>query len=202
MKLITRRGERFEYLEQEDKLDLFSVTQIRKVADDAYANVPAHVLEPARVRGSALHRRFFFAMASRRGLCAYPPVLEQYEGYCRSMDRWIEKRQPTALELEAPGMSRRYRYAGTKDALLLLTDRKRDRRTIFDLKTGQPTKTDAMQLVAYDHMDDGKAEDLLDLYLDADGGEAVEAFVPTGKRAVEWAAFLSALNLLKWRISQ
>jgi len=43
---------------------------------------------------------------------------------------------------------------------------------LCDLKTGAPTKTDPMQLCAYEHMDGYKADELMDLYLDADGGEA------------------------------
>lgn len=200
MELITRRGERFEYYEVESKLDLFSVTQIRKTALDTYAGIPEAVLEPARIRGTRLHRRFFFAIAALGGYCDYPAVLEDLSGYCASMDRWIAKRQPIAHKLEIPSFNRRYRYAGTPDALLGFPVIGA-RRILFDLKTGAPTKTDAMQLVAYDHMEDYKADDLLDLYLDKDGGDAKEVFVPHGERAVAWAAFLNALNLLKWRIS-
>lgn len=209
MELITRRGERFEYYEAESKLDLFSVTQIRKTALDTYAGIPEAVLEPARIRGTRLHRRFFFAIAALGGYCDYPAVLDDLPGYCASMDRWIAKRQPIALKLEIPGFNRRYRYAGTPDALLEFpaigangtTVRFKRGRILFDLKTGAPTKTDAMQLVAYDHMEDYKADELLDLYLDGDGGEAKEVFVPHGERAVAWGAFLNALNLLKWRVS-
>lgn len=200
MELITRRGERFEYFEAESKLDLFSVTQIRKAALDTYAGIPEAVLEPARIRGTRLHRRFFFAIASLGGYCDYPAVLEDLSGYCASMDRWIATRQPIAHKLEIPSFNRRYRYAGTPDALLGFRD-KGTRRILFDLKTGAPTKTDAMQLVAYEHMEDYKAEELLDLYLDKDGGDAKEVYVPHGERAVAWAAFLNALNLLKWRSS-
>lgn len=201
MNLITQRGERFEYLEQDSKLELFSVTQIRKTAWDTYAGVPEDVLEPARIRGQRLHRRFFFAVSALAGYCDPPGVLPEYAGYCESMDRWIQKRKPKAIRLETPGLNERYRYAGTPDALLVLPGFKRGR-VLFDLKTGAPTKTDAMQLVAYDHMEDYKAGELLDLYLDADGGDAKEVFVKQGQRAVEWAAFLNALNLLKWRTAK
>lgn len=201
MSLITRRGERFEYYEAEEHRELFSVTQVRQVAFDTYAGLAESVLEPARIRGSRLHRRMFFALASLDGVCAYPAVLPDLEGYCASMDRWIAKRNPIVIGLERAGLNRRYGYAGTRDALLLLADKKsRTRRTVFDLKTGAWTKTDAMQLCAYEHMDnEPKADDLLDLYLDKDGRDAEEVYLTHGQRATEWAAFLNALNLLKWR---
>jgi hypothetical protein len=204
MKLITQRGEQQEYRDEETGRLFYSVTQVRKVAFDSYAGVSESVLEPARVRGTILHRRFFFAMASLEGLCPYPAVIPQYEGYCRSMDQWIEKRKPTRLKLETTSCNLLYGYAGTPDALLemlLPINRRvsRIRRVLFDLKTGAPTRTDPMQLCAYEHMEGYKADELLDVYLDADGGEAKEQFVTKGSRATEWACFLNALALLKWR---
>lgn len=184
----------------------WSVSEVRKVAYDSYAGIPESVLEPARVRGTILHRRFFFAMASLEGLCPYPVVIPQYEGYCQSMDRWIEKRKPTRIKLESSSCCPRYGYAGTPDALLefgMPVSRKKmaPRLVLMDLKTGDPTRTDAMQLVSYSHMDEYGANELLDVYLDADGGEAKEQFVTKGQRGTEWAAFLNALSLLRWRDS-
>lgn len=206
MKLIAQRGKKQEYLDEETGRTFYSVTQVRKVAFDSYAGIPESVMEPVRVRGTILHRRFFFAIASLEGLCPYPAVLHQYEGYCQSMDTWIAKRKPKRIKLESASCNLRYGYAGTPDALfdlLLPLNRKvsRIRRVLCDLKTGAPTKTDPMQLCAYEHMDGYKADELMDLYLDADGGEAKEHFVTKGNRAVGWSAFLNALSLLRWRDS-
>lgn len=203
MKLITQRGERQEYCDIETGRNFYSVTQVRKVAFDAYAGIHESVLEPMRVRGTLLHRRFFFAIASLEGLCPYPAVFPQYEGYCQSMDQWIEKRKPTRVKLETTSYNERYGYAGTPDALLNIYLGKgfckKWRTVLFDLKTGAPVRTDPMQLCAYEHMVGYKADELFDVYLDADGGEAKEQFVTKGQRATEWNAFISALNLLKWR---
>lgn len=200
--LKTQRGERFEYVDEQRGTHLFSVTQIRKVAWDTFAGVSQELLEPARIRGARLHRRFFFALASLGGHCAYPDALKGLEGYCASMDGWITKRQPNPIELEFCSMNERYGYAGTLDAIVEMALKKKERRVLTDLKTGAPTKTDPMQLVAYDHMAGCKSDELMDLYLDADGGEAKEAFVSHGMRATEWPAFLHALNLLRWRTAQ
>ncbi len=208
MKLRTQRGERYEYVEEERGLSLFSVTQIRKVAYDTYAGIPEDVLEPARVRGTRLHRRFFFAMASLGGHCEYPKILNGIEGYCASMDRWIQRRKPRVHRLEFSSLNMRYGYAGTFDAAVWLMITRVSRKlsveklVLMDLKTGAPTKTDAMQLVAYDHMEGCKSDELMDLYLDADGRDAKEVFVSQGKRATEWAAFVNAINLLRWRTAQ
>lgn len=199
MKLITRRGERQEYCDMETGRTFYSVSQVRKVAFDSYAGIPESVLEPARMRGTLLHKRMFFCFASLEGLCEYPAVLPGLEGYCQSMDRWIEKRKPTRVKLEKTSCNERYGYAGTPDALLNIYLNKKWKKVLFDLKTGLPVRTDPMQLVSYSHMDGYKADELLDVYLDAAGGDAKEHFVTKGSRAVEWAAFLNALALLRWR---
>lgn len=195
--LVTRRGAAFEYYEQDERLDLFSVSQGRKEAFNSFRGVAPEILEAARVRGSVLHKRFFFAMAHLRGLCEYPKRIEAYGGYCDSMDRWIDEAKPTPLQLEATGLNRRYLYAGTKDADLLYSGRDK---TIMDLKSGVRTCTDEMQLIAYDHMEGCKAERLLDLYLDKDGKRAKEVWVERAEMAAHWAGFLNALSMLRWRM--
>lgn len=197
MKLITRRGEPFEYREEEQGLDLFSVTQIRKVAFDPFRGVDPAILEAARVRGTILHKRFFFALAHCGGLCPYPARIEVYGGYCDSMDRWVDEAKPKPDQLEAASLNRQHGYAGCKDARILYLGADL---TNMDLKSGAETCTDIMQLVAYDKMENGKAERHLDLYLDKDGGRAKEAWVKRSEMAVHWAAFLNSLSLLRWRL--
>jgi hypothetical protein len=201
MKLVTQRGEKQEYRDEDTGRTFYSVTQVRKVALDPYVGLSEDVLEPARVRGSILHRRQFFIFAALEGLCKYPAVIAGLEGYCASMDQWIEKRKPTRVLVETPSCNLRYGYAGTPDALLNLYLHKKWRKVLFDLKTGAPVRTDPMQLCSYEHMDGYKADELLDVYLDAKGGEAKESFVTKGQRATEWAAFCNAISLLRWRDS-
>ncbi|MBF0260251.1 MAG: hypothetical protein HQL97_00260 [Magnetococcales bacterium] len=197
MKLITRRGEPFEYFEETERLDLFSVSQGRKEAFNSFRGVQPDILEAARVRGTILHKRFFFAMAHCAGLCEYPKRIELYGGYCDSMDRWIDEAKPKPVKLEAAGLNRRYLYAGTRDADILYMG---SDLTIMDLKSGVPTCTDEMQLIAYDHMDGCKAERHLDVYLDKNGGRAKEAWVERSEMAAHWAGFLNALSMLRWRM--
>lgn len=197
MKLITRRGEPFEYFEETERLDLFSVSQVRKVAFDSFRGVDPAILEAARVRGTVIHKRFFLAMAHCGGLCAYPKRIEVYGGYCDSMDRWIDEAKPIPRKLEAASLNREKGYAGCQDAQFLYMG---NDLTNSDWKSGVRTCTDIMQLMAYDHMDGFKAERHLDLYLDKDGGRAKEAWVERSEMAVHWAAFLNALSVLRWRM--
>ena len=201
MKLIAQRGEKQEYRDEETGRTFYSVSQVRKVAFDPYVGIPESVLEPARGRGTILHRRFFFAIASLEGLCPYPAVFPKYAGYCQSMDRWIEKRKPIRILLEAARCNLRLGYAGTLDGLFKMVPIRKPRRVLMDLKTGEKTVTDILQMCAYEHMEDCQADELVDVYLDASGGEAKEQWATRGNRATGWNAFISALNILKWRAS-
>ena len=200
MKLERRRGERWEYVEPGDGKKFFSVSQIRKVAHAPYVGIPVDVLEAARVRGVALHARFTRALAARVGLCETPLVIPEYRGYCQSMDHWIMMREPNPIRFEEIGYSLRYGYAGTPDALVRFGQSKR--LTLLDLKTGAPSVTDAMQLVAYHWMEGyDEAVDLLDLYIQADGSPAVEKPVTKAQQGGEWAWFMAALGVLQGRIN-
>lgn len=195
MRLLPRRGQPHEYLEQDESIDLFSVSQIRKVAHDPYLGIPEQVLEAARYRGTLLHRRFWKVLAAQEGLVPMPPVIPQFAGYCTSMDEWVKRNQVTPLLLEQSSASLKFGYAGTPDALVLFGRKKR--KTLVDLKTGAQTKTDPMQLVAYQKMEGYEdADDLLDLYVQADGSFAKEAPVTPGMKAMEWAWFINALGVL------
>src|SRR5574340_418799 len=196
MELTVRRGAPYEYRHEADRLDLFSVSQGRKEAFDPFAGVDPAILKAAGERGTILHRRFFFALASCAGHCAYPKRIESLGGYCDSMDRWIDEAKPKPVQLEAMSLNRRHRYAGQIDGQILYLGRDL---TIMDLKTGEETPTDPMQLAAYDEMEGFKSERHLDVYLDKSGGRAREKWV-TKEKAIHLAGFLNALSLLRWRM--
>jgi hypothetical protein len=200
MHLTCHRGQTHEYIEEESGARLFSVTQIRKVAYDHYAGIPMERLKEARIRGALLHRRFFFVIAARGGLCAHPPPITRYAGFCTSMDDWVEKHLVKPVKLEHKSLNRRYGYAGQADGQVLYGPTAL--LTLMDLKTGEETITDPLQLVAYNNMEDLKSRALLDLYLDKDGGPARERWIKPGEQGVEWSAFLNALSLLRWRTSK
>jgi len=190
------RGESYEY--HQGAVDLFSVSQVRKMAHDTYAGIPLEVLEPARKRGEILHRRFWKLLASRAGLMEKPLVIPEFDGYCRSMDDWAERNQVIPVKLEEVSACLKLGFAGTPDALVRMG--RRQRLTLLDLKTGALTLTDPMQLIAYKHMQGyEEADDLLDLYIQPDSSHAKEKPVTPAMKATEWSWFLTALNLLKAR---
>lgn len=198
MNITCTRGEPYEYHQTTERgiVDLFSVSQIRKVAFDQYRGVDPFLLEQGRKRGSILHHRFWQALAKHVGL--YSPILftpPGMEGFCLSMDRWIGENVFDVERIEWTSSCLELGFAGTADAKLIL--RKKHRRTIVDLKTGAPSKTDAMQLLAYKKMKGYEdAQDLLDLYIQADGSYAVEKYVTPKEQITEWAWFETARNLL------
>jgi hypothetical protein len=199
MKLFCHRGAAHEYRDEEQGVDLFSVSQIRKVAHDPYIGIPVDVLEAARMRGTLLHRRFWKVLAAQDGLMEMPAPITGLEGYCAAMDSWVVRNQVKPVRLEEPSASLKFGYAGTPDALVLYG--KSQLAVLPDLKTGAPTKTDPMQLIAYQKMHGYEgATKLLDLYVQADG-TFKEVWVSKSTQAVEWAWFLSALGVLQSRVN-
>jgi hypothetical protein len=198
MSFVCRRGEPYEYMDPERGLNLFSVSQIRKVAHDPYLGIPDEVLDEARTRGTMLHKRFMLVLAWRANLCNWPAIIQKYAGYCQSMDDWADRNNAEPVKFEEMSYSLKFGFAGTPDALVRIG--KKRRLTLLDLKTGAVNLTDKMQLIAYHKMEGyEEADDLLDLYIQADGSFAVEKPVTKGEQATEWAWFLSALGVLQSR---
>lgn len=196
MTFLTNRGQPYEYEETERRLKLFSVSQIRKVMHDGMAGIPPSVLEPARVRGTLLHQRFWRMLAWRAGLCDFPPLIAAYPGQCRAMDEWAARNQVQPVKLEEPSMNAKLGYAGCVDTLCLYGDKQL--LTLADLKSGGAQITDPAQLLAYNEMEGYQSEQLLDLYVHEDG-TFTEQWITTTDKIVQWPWFLSALNVLKAR---
>jgi hypothetical protein len=196
MNLIVQRGQAREYREEGTGIEFFSVTQVRRVIHDPYAGIPAETLETARVRGQRLHTRFWKVLAARGGYIERPAVLPEYKGYCRAMDTWADVNHVLPVLLEEKGVNRKLGYAGQIDAKTLYSRRKTP--TLVDLKTGEPSPTDPMQLLAYNEIKIFKSQRLLDLYIREDG-TYVEVWVTVKDKLTEWPAFLHGLNVLKWR---
>jgi hypothetical protein len=128
-----------------------------------------------------------------------PPVIPEFEGYCHSMDEWVVRNQVRPVKIEEPSCSLKFGYAGTPDALVTIGPKQFP--ALPDLKTGAPTKTDPMQLIAYSKMDGYEgAKKLLDLYVQADGTFR-EVWVERSIYASEWCWFLNALGVLQSRIN-
>lgn len=190
--LTVRRGDVYEYLEERTGLQCVSMTQVRRAMFDHYAAVPQHYLEAARKRGELLHVRFGLVLAAREGLCPHPEPLPMLEGYCQAMDCWADQAKARPIRIEEPSLNRKLRVAGCPDALCLCGSS--EVLTLLDLKSGEPTKTDAIQLVGYHTFEDYEdAKDLIDLYIQPDG---MYKAVRRRRRAADWAIFVSTAHWL------
>lgn len=196
MTFLTHRGQPHEYEETESGVKLFSVSQVRKVMDDNMSRVPAYMLEPARLRGTLLHQRFWRMLAWRAGLCDFPPLITAYPGQCKAMDEWADFNQVLPVKLEEPSMNAKLGYAGCVDTQCLYGASQI--LTLADLKSGGEQVTDPAQLLAYDEMEGYRSEQLLDLYVHSDG-TYTEKWVTKKDKITQWPWFLSALNVLRAR---
>ncbi len=205
MTFSVHRGAPREYRHLETGRELFSVSQIRKRAWDGFANVPADVLEAARVRGKILHARFARAMFAQVGICPYPEIIPEYAGHSVSMDDWFARVKPIPELVEQPSWNPDLGFAGQADAKF----RYGKHLVIGDYKSGEETPTDGMQLVCgYATMEDYKdATKYLDIYTDKMGGQAREVWRTPNPH--DRACFLNALQslkcdeqILKWRANK
>ncbi len=197
MNLIAQRGQRKEYKDLDTGREYFSISQIRKEMDDSLRNANQRDLEAARIRGNALHLRFALALAAKVGMCPYPDVIPVYAWHCRQMDRWIEEERFVPLSIEQAAACEKDGFAGTPENLLKFHD---GTLRIVDLKTGGKTKTDAVQLMLNKRLKGYEGADvLMDLYLSGEGepDPVEQEFDPFA-----FAAAMSALNLLKWRMTR
>lgn len=152
-------------------------------------------------RGSDLHAIFALSVASSAGRCPPPSVPMDYRGYHQSMLSWIDTFKPDPVLIEVASIaSGRYPFAGTPDLLAWIQYRGRRVLAVVDLKSGQPMRWHATQVLAYSklqHHQGATTRGLL--YLHADGSAPTYQTPKTNPH--DWAAFHAALNLLIWRES-
>ena len=196
MNLVQQRGKPFEYFEQDEKLSLLSVSQLRNAMFESCAGVPKETLAAASQRGTALHRYFFFVLASRSGHCQKPQPLVGLEGFCSAIDQWANDMNVKPVLLEHPSLCRKHGYAGTPDALVVAGPRKT--LTLVDLKTGSvDVPTETAQLLLYKQMEGyEKTKRLILLKINREG-KSKEVEVKSDPRAL--AAALCAIGILRWR---
>jgi hypothetical protein len=200
MHLTCHRGATYEYRDEDQRVDLFSVSQIRRMAHDPYVGIPEQAMEAARHRGTVLHKRFWRLLASQAGLMPVQAAIPQFAGYCTSMDEWVMRNQVMPVKIEEASLSLKFGYAGTPDALVTIGPKQF--KALIDLKSGAPSPTDPMQLIAYQKLEGYEdAAYLVDVYIQADGSKAKEGRVTSGMKATEWCWFLAALGVLQSRVN-
>jgi hypothetical protein len=180
--------------------DLPRVSTILRILDDSYAGVPAGVLEHAAERGDALHKLCLTYLASLGGMCEPPTACpNEYMHAYLSFVAWTEKQHVEPIAVEQQSISTAHGFTGTPDALVTVGAKKIP--TILDLKfTASILRTNRVQVQAYWRLDLYKdAQRVLLLHIKPQTGE-LKAHTIT-KNPHDWAGFLNALSIWKWRQS-
>lgn len=174
------------------------VSDVLKVLDHTYGNVPAHVLTNAAERGERLHRLCLSALASLDGLCSMPTnILTSDMNAFDAFRQWVEIHRIEPIAVEQSSICRLHRYRGTPDALVKYGSAGIP--TLIDLKfTASILPINRVQIQAYGKLDlYEEAKQLLLLHIDPITGHLRKIIVKHNSR--DWAAFQNALSVWRWR---
>lgn len=168
----------------------WSVSQVLQVitGDDG-----SRYIAGAAERGQELHLIFAFMIGHHIGKCERPAIPDQYRGYAEAMQQWITHANPSPTALEESLAHPTLPYAGTPDFVGTLGNTF----GVLDLKTGQPQRSHAIQVCAYQKLLNRAATQWI-LYIDPDGGFKQVTVKPSAR---DWAVFQNGLAILQWRAS-
>lgn len=196
MKLECVRGRAKEYRDAESGESYYSCSQLLSVLDpDRFSRVGEQTLELARMRGTDLHKYFFYALAQHGGFIQTIPthIGVGFEGYIAAIHAFIRKYDPKPLLIEDSSVNRQWGIAGTPDAKCFI----QGRITLLDLKTGGHERVHEVQLNLYQTMEGYRdAERMATLYISGDGTFKFERVY---KNPLHMAAVQNALQVLRWR---
>lgn len=196
MKLSVDRSRTKQYSDEAGKR-YFSITEVlRAMCPDQYVNVPLETLEQAARKGKIVHHWFALYMYSRAGICAAPPVLPEYEGYCRAILMWADANKPDPCLIETSSVWPGKSVAGTPDLLCLYG--LKNVPALIELKTTvEKHRTHKVQVNVQRRLSGyEKARVMRLLYVARDGSYEDLAVEPD---PIGEAAFLNTVNLLTWR---
>lgn len=173
------------------------VSTILRILEDSYAGVPQAALDVAAERGTQLHRLCLTYLASLDGVHEAPEVSIAFERPYQAFVQWCTDHAVLVVAIEERSVSTRHGYCGTPDALVLINGEE----VLIDLKfTASILRINKVQIGAYWN---------LDLYKTAKRALLVHIGPVTGEMKVhpiknnpsDWAAFLNALSIWRWRQS-
>lgn len=175
------------------------VSTILRVLDDAYKGVPQAALDHATARGEALHRLCLSYLASTVAMCDPPIPTPAYSKAYEAFQRWVKEHQVYPIAIEQESESKKYGYTGRPDGLV---EYGHDRTlTIIDPKfTASILRINRVQVQAYWRLDLYKdAKQVLLLHINPLTGDLMQHNIK--KSPHDWAAFLNALSVWRWRQS-
>ena len=168
--------------------------------DDAYAGVPDWNLRAAAERGEALHRLCLSYLASLGGLCQAPTSIpSEYQPAYNSFVNWCSENYVVPIAIEQEGVNALNGFRGHPDALVLFGPDQI--LLLIDLKfTASILRINRVQVQAYCKLDLYKtAQRAILLHIHPITGEIRTYPIKHDPR--DWAAFLNALSIWKWRQS-
>ena len=168
-----------------------------RVLDDAYAGVPQYVMEKAAERGERLHRLCLTYLASLDGVHDAPEVEPEDVPAYQSFVKWCDDNAVLVVAVEERSKNTQHGYTGTPDALVIVNGEE----VLIDLKfTASILRINKVQIQAYwklEHYKTAKRARLIHI-----GPVTGELKVHNiAKNPSDWAAFLNALSVWKWRQS-
>jgi hypothetical protein len=104
--------------------------------------VPKYILEPACALGKNVHDTIKLALA---GTLDYPSTDPLLLEYLEVFFKFLEDYKAEVIESELAGRSKTWSYTWRLDLVLKINDKL----SIWDIKSGHPTKAAALQTVAY-----------------------------------------------------
>lgn len=178
-----------------DGKELPSVTTVLKSAGLVdFSMVPAQALEAACERGTFVHELTTLDDLGELDEESVDPELAPY------LAGWRKFRKDFPAELllvEKPLGNAVYGYAGTPDRCLGFATEN----VLVDIKTGPHSPAHGVQLAAYEKLSEERLKikfgKLLVVGLTDKGDYSIKDHTPT--RKMDWAAFLGALNVHRWK---
>lgn len=179
------------------QVELPRVSTILRILEDSYSGVPQHALEKAAERGTQLHRLCLTYLASLDGVHDEPEVSIEFQRPYQAFVKWCHDNVVLVVAVEERSESKIHRYAGTPDALIIMHGQEK----VIDLKfTASILRVNKVQIQAYWHLDHYKtAKQALLIHINPVTGDLKVHNIKNN--ASDWAAFLNALSVWKWRQS-
>lgn len=172
-----------------------SVTRVLGVFAD-FSRIPPHVLNHAAARGTKVHAA---CSAIAKGLWC-PPQEPEVQPYVDSFRRWFDRYVESVSAVEVELVDEKLGFCGHPDLICRIKGDKWDELTVVDLKTpATKNRLWSAQLAAYRHLAETEIDPpkrTASLRLRKDGSRAL--FDEYEDQARDLAAFLSALNAVRW----